>query len=206
MAKRSQRAEEAAFERGEIGVDGLATEETQDEEALERVQVAEQLVRGRSYLGREFLTWLLWRSNAGGPVLDHDGEPLTVLLVGRITLRGLAGEATELVVKGAMSPYARIVRQAIAQGLLVHAARLRLSHGEKLFEATVDAEHLAIRSAQLPKVLSEEADDKISERLYLTEQVTALIEALLRKFLEVRTGKTWRSKTVKELRAWLDEA
>lgn len=201
--KRSKSAEEAAFARGEIGADGVAVEEAPDEEALELASVLEGLARGRTYLGREFLTWLLWRTNSGGPIVDFDGDPVTALFVGRLTLRGLAGEATELVVKGAMSPYAPIVKNAIDQGLLVHVARLRITHGERTFEATVDAEHLAVRSAAIPKVLSEEEDDRIAERLFLSERLSKLLEALLGKFFEVRTAKTWRSKVVGEMKAWL---
>jgi hypothetical protein len=122
-----------------------------------------------------------------------------------MVLRGLAGETTELRLAGLMSPYSAIARRAIAGGLLVHQVRLRITHGERAYEATVDAEHFALRSARLPKELSEESDDKIAERLYLVEQLGAILEALLEEFLRVRGGRSWRSRVLPDLLAWLRE-
>jgi hypothetical protein len=126
-------------------------------------------------------------------------------MVGRVVLRGMAGEATELVVKGVMAPYSAIVRRALAEGLLVHVARLRIQHGEKVYEATVDAEHLAVRSAKIPKVLSEEDDDKITERLYLAERLSMIVDAAFRRFMAIRVGKSWAAE-VSALRAWMESA
>lgn len=204
MGKNSR--QEAEFLRGDVGADGLAIEEeVKDEAEVERGAAVEALARNRAYLGREFLTWLLWKSHTGEPLLEHEGEPVTVLLVGRVILRGLAGEATELAVRGHTSAYSKVVRFAIQEGLLVHAARLRIQHGEQVFEVTVDAEHLDFRSAAIPAVLSEEEDDKLSERLWLTEKLGALVEALWASFLEVRGAKTWKSREVAALKKWLEE-
>ena len=46
-----------------VGVDG-EVDPAQDPSEVERAKATEELVRERSYLGREFLTWLLWRSRA----------------------------------------------------------------------------------------------------------------------------------------------
>jgi hypothetical protein len=120
-------------------------------------------------------------------------------------LRGLAGEATELNVKGVAAPYSAIVRRAIGDGLLLHVARLRIQHGEKLYEATVDAEHLAVRSAKIPKVLSEEDDDKITERLFLAERLSQMVDALFQRFMKVRITPEWAAE-VKALRGWIESA
>jgi hypothetical protein len=198
-------SEESAFLRGDIGVDGQAVEEVKDEGELEQTKVMEELVRGRTYLGREFLTWLLWRTNEAASLVTIDNEPITVVLVGRVVLRGLAGEATELNVKGVAAPYSAIVRRAIGDGLLLHVARLRIQHGEKLYEATVDAEHLAVRSAKIPKVLSEEDDDKITERLFLAERLSQMVDALFQRFMKVRITPEWAAE-VKALRGWIEAA
>lgn len=203
MATRSQGAEESAFLRGDIGVDGQAVETAPEEGEAEQIKVMDELVRGRTYLGREFLTWLLWKTNAAVGQITIDDEPVTVLLVGRIVLRGMAGEATELSVKGVMAPYSAIVRRALLDGLLVHVARLRFQHGEKTYEATVDAEHLAVRSAKIPKVLSEEDDDKLTERLFLAERLSLIVDGLFRRFMDVRVSDAWAAE-VKELRGWME--
>jgi hypothetical protein len=155
VARRDQARAEAAFLRGATGVDGAATDEDRRDEAeLERDKAREQLLRGRTWLGRELLTWLLWRSEAGDPLVEVDGSGVVVLFTGRVLLRGIAGDVTEVAARGAAAPYAAQVKRALASGLLVHQARLRLTHGERTFEVTLDAEHLDVRAAKLPELLT----------------------------------------------------
>lgn len=203
MSRREKAREEAAFLRGEVGVDGAAIEEQRDEAEVEREKAREQLLRGRAFLGREFLTWLLWRSEAGEPLLEFEEQPVVVLFSGKIGLRGLAGEVIELSAKGAMAPYSELIRQSLDRGLLIHSARVRITHGEREYEATVDSEYLDVRSAKLPELLTEEDDDRLIERLHLTEQLSAILDALLREFLNVRATPKWRRKVVPALKAWL---
>jgi hypothetical protein len=196
--------EETAFLRGDIGVDGLPVEpEDQDEAELERGKAVAALAKNRAYLGRELLTWALWRSVSGDPLFEHEGEGVIVLVVGKVVLRGLAGEATELAVKGHTSGYSEVVRYAIDKGLLVHAARLRFQLGEQVFEATVDADTLSVRAATIPKALAEEDDEQLTERLWLTERLGALIDGLWARFLAVRATRAWHDAEVPALKAWL---
>jgi hypothetical protein len=205
VARREQARAEAAFLRGDTGVDGVATEaDTRDQAEVERDQAREQLLRGRTWLGRELLTWLLWRSESGDPLVEVEGARLVVLFTGRVLLRGLAGDVTELAARGTAAPYATQVRRALASGLLVHQARLRLTHGERSFELTLDAEHLDVRAAKLPELLTEAEDDRAAERLELCEQLGRFVDALVGAFLGERTGKAWARRTVPALRAWMD--
>lgn len=205
MGRREQARQEAAFHRGEVGVDGRATEERRDAAELERSKAREQFLRGKAWLGREFLTWLLWRTESGEPLLEHEGAPLSVLFTGRLTLRGIAGEVTEVAVKGTDAPYSALVRQAVCRGMLIHQARLLLTHGEKVFEATLDAEFLDVRGAKLPELMTEEQDDQLQERLWLAEQLSALLSALFVEFLKIRTGRGWRRTVVPQIKQWLEE-
>jgi hypothetical protein len=206
VARRDQARAEAAFLRGATGVDGAATDEDRRDEAeLERDKAREQLLRGRTWLGRELLSWLLWRSEAGDPLVEVDGSGVVVLFTGRVLLRGIAGDVTEVAARGAAAPYAAQVKRALASGLLVHQARLRLTHGERTFEVTLDAEHLDVRAAKLPELLTEEEDDRADERLDLCEQLGRLVDALVEAFLAVRAAKTWTRSTVPALRAWMED-
>jgi hypothetical protein len=203
MGKREQAREEAAFMRGDVGVDGAATEEKQDEAEVERGKAREALLRGRAYLGREFLTWLLWRSESGDPVTAFEKSGLTVLFLGRIVLKGISGDVTELSARGAMAPYSEQVREALDRGLLVHQARLRFTHGEKAYEVTLDAEFLDIRAAKLPELMSEEEDSRTGERLYLSEQLSAMVTALVEAFIAVRANRSWSKQIVPEMKQWM---
>ena len=202
---RSKSGEEAAFLRGETGVDGAAVEETKDLAEVERGKAREAFLRGKAWLGRELLTWLLWRSESSEPLLKVDKQPVTVLFEGRLVLRGIAGEVVENTLRGAMAPYSPLVRMALGRGLLVHGARLRLTHGDRSYEVTLDAEQFDIRSARLPELTAEEEDDRLRERLYLSEQVAGLVRALIERFLEVRVTPKWLKEEVPALKAWMAE-
>lgn len=203
MGRHEQAREEAAFLRGEVGIDGQATEEQQDEAEVELGKAREQYLRGKAYLGREFLTWLLWRSESGEAVLDRDGEPLTVLYASKVMLRGIAGEVTELTARGSMAPYSVLVRYALEKGLLLHSARILLTHGEKTFEFTLDAEFLDVKSAKLPELMSEQEDEVITERIWLAEQLSGHLQALLEEFLRLRASRDWSQNVVPQLKKWM---
>jgi len=126
-----------------------------------------------------------------------------------VVLKGVSGDVTELSARGAMAPYSDQVRQALDRGLLVHQARLRLTHGEKVYEVTLDAEFLDIRAAKLPELMAEEEDDRLLERLYLTEQLSDMVDTLVQAFLEVRASRNWGKKVVPAMKSWMkgeDEA
>ncbi|HEX9242807.1 MAG TPA: hypothetical protein VF875_10245 [Anaeromyxobacter sp.] len=204
MARREQARAEAAFLRGATGVDGAATDaDVRDEAEVEQGKAREQLLRGRTWLGRECLTWLLWRSEAGDPLARVEGAEVVALFTGKVLLRGVAGDVTEVAARGAAAPYAAQVKRALASGLLVHQARLRLTHGERVFEVTLDAEHLDVRAAKLPELLTEAEDDRAAERLDLCEQLGRMVDLLVGAFLEVRASKGWARSTVPALRAWM---
>jgi hypothetical protein len=203
MVKRSGPSEETRFLRGDLGVDGGEVEEKPDDAETEQESAKEQVLRGGTFLGRELLTWLLFRSEAGEPLLKFENEPVTVLFTGRLLLKGVAGEVTEVSVKGAMAPYAELVKQALQKGLLVHSARIRISQGERAFEATLDAEHFDVRSGKIPQLLAEEESERMTERLHLAEQLSTLVDALIAAFVEVRTSAAWKKRVVPELQSWL---
>jgi len=185
-------------------VDGQSTQvEERDEAEVEHDKAREEMLRGRTWLGREFLTWMLWRSESSEPLAQDDGEDITVLYVGRVTLRGLHGDVVELMAKGTLAPYSTQVRRALSAGLLVHTARVRFTAGERTWETTLDAEHLDIKSAKLPELLTEEEDDRVSERLDLAERLSSMVDKNLQAFLQVRASRRWSKETVPALKAWM---
>jgi hypothetical protein len=203
VAKREQARIEAAFMRGDVGVDGQATEEQRDEAEVEKDKAREQLLRGRTYLGRELLSWLLWRSESGESLVEYEERPVTVLFTSKVVLKGVHEDVTEMTARGATAPYSSEVRHALDRGLLVHSARLCFTHGDRQYEATLDAEHLDVRSAKLPQLMTEEEDDTLQERLYLVEQLSGIVDALVEAFLAVRTSKRWRQKIVPAMKEWM---
>ena len=76
-SSRKQATAESKFMRGQTGVDGAKTEETADPVEAEQAKAREALYRGRTWLGREALTWVLWRSESRNRArLGHESDSL----------------------------------------------------------------------------------------------------------------------------------
>jgi hypothetical protein len=209
VASRRRTSEEAAFLRGDVGVDGAATEEAKDKAEVEQGKAREAFLRGKAWLGRELLTWLLFRSEKAEPLIARSelaGQPVSILLADRLVLRGISGEVVESIFRGSLAPYSPLVRRALDRGLLVHQARLQIAHGELQFEVTLDAEQFCLRGAKLPELTSEDEDDRLRERLQLSEQLSGLVRELLHAFLRLRSSPRWAKEEVPALKAWMAEA
>jgi hypothetical protein len=208
MSGRATARAEARFLRGETGIDGAATEQAEvDPEVAEQAKAREALYRGGAWLGREALTWLLMKSESSEALCEVDGLPLSVVFANKLTLRAANGEVTEVVAKGVTAPYAAAMRFALHRKLLVHGARLQLTHGEQTFEVTLDAERFDLRSAKLPALLDEgDEGEQLVERLELVARLGRLVDALLVQFVTVRASPAWKRTAVPALEAWFAEA
>ena len=205
MASRRAASEETKFLRGDTGVDGQATKEVADPVEAEQAKARESLYRGRTWLGRECLTWILFKSNDTNPIAVLDDEPIKVLFNGRLTLRAAAGDITEVAVKGVNAPYARLIRQAADLGLLVHSARLTITWQERSYDFTLDAEHFDVRAGKTPELMKDDDDEKLTERLDHVAALGRLIDAISSRFMEIRNSAEWKKKVVPQLKAWMRE-
>jgi hypothetical protein len=150
---------------------------------------------------------MLMKSESSEALCEVDGLPLSVVFATKVTLRAGGGELTEVVAKGVTAPYAAAVRFALQQQLLVHGARLHLTHGEQTFEVTLDAERFDFKSVKLPKLLDEEdRGEQLVERLELLARLGRLVDAMLATFMKLRASPAWKRTAVPELEAWLAEA
>jgi hypothetical protein len=193
---------ETRFSQGQVGADGAALEATREATEVEQDKAREALLRGRTWLGRECLTYWLWRSESSQRAFEFEGEDVALIFHGRLALKAGAGAVTEMLVKGVTAPYSKLVKQALGRGVLVHVARLKIALGERVYEATVDAEFFDVKAVKLPTLVSEDADEKLLERLALTQQLARIVESMAREFIHVRRSKKW-PHVVGEISHWL---
>jgi hypothetical protein len=202
MSKRAAAQAEARFMRGQTGVDGQSETPEVDPDLVEQAKAKEALLRGRTWLGRECLTWWLYKSESTEPLTRLEKQAISLVFVGRVTLKAAAGEVTEVSLKGVAAPYAQLARRALSQGLLVHAARIKLTWGEQVFELGLDAEHFDVKAAKLPAVV--DGDDSVAERLELVGRLCRALDACFAEFAAIRASPGWKNE-VRALRRWLDE-
>ena len=197
-AKSSGRGREPSLrdqiaESGETPIDGLR-------QALQTDQT------DRRYLGREFLTWLLYyadEQNGDGHFEDEEGNPFQIKPGGRVLLKALGEGSGEISAKGAAPAQMADVRYAIAGGLSVREAELLIIVADRTWQATLNAESFDLKRVKVPDLLGETDRECAVERLELLEQLDALLQLAYSAFLRVRLQPSWDEVEVARLKAWL---
>ncbi|MEW6250923.1 MAG: hypothetical protein AB1716_09770 [Planctomycetota bacterium] len=176
-----------------------------------------------SFLGKEFLTWLWFRADAGdGPVRLASGDDATVMIDKTLRLKcdfGLTGSTTIAADGPADLPEARAAlgagKQPLRAGLVIGVAlgELRLA---------LDGPTLRVSSLMLPEPDeagrqessrgSKGEPDRVSrsgpnprarlaERLELVADAAAVLDSLFEAFMLRRTGREWDSELA-AMTAW----
>ncbi len=170
----------------------------------------------RRYLGREFLTWLIYHSddeNGGGHFAESDlGDEFRIVVGERVVLKALGEGAGEITARGVAPAMTPDVRYAVAGGLTVREVDLlflrgsrgsRENGGEQVWQAAVSAEGFDLRRVKLPALLSEEDSEQLNERVELIDQLDAMLRAAFQAFVALRLSEKWRSDELPSMRAWL---
>jgi len=189
-------------------------------------------VEKRRFVGREFLLWLWFESEAFEATLSTRIQGTFGLWIEKHLVLSVGKEATRI--KGTFPAGSREAKEALALGKLPEAAGLHLSWGDREVTFTLKAETMALSGLVLPTVLGDEAEapalletnrrpkkgkkesakveeERVSderheafyERMTLTREVEALVEALYSEFLVLRLSDTWNSVVAPMLGAWV---
>jgi hypothetical protein len=170
-----------------------------------KVVTQEGETQDHAFLGREFLTWLLWRADRGeGSFTDENGE-FSVDFGGRVRLAGAGSDVTDAVLRGRSPAHSVEARAGLGAGRTLREAELRLARGEREFRFTLLAETLDMRSVKLPARLKDEGDDRLAERMTLLEELEKAIEVMYLDFVKERTRPVWDRTIVPALRTWVAE-
>ncbi|HEX4336640.1 MAG TPA: hypothetical protein VH062_12045 [Polyangiaceae bacterium] len=187
----------------------------------------------RRFVGREFLLWLWFESEAFEATLSTRTQGTFGLWIEKHLVLSVGKEATRI--KGTFPAGSREAKEALALGKLPEAAGLHLSWGDREVTFTLRAEKMALSGLVLPTVLGDEEEEtpalvqppprrkkgkrstveveqeRVSderheafyERMLLTREVEGLVETLYRDFLALRLGDTWPTVIEPALAAWI---
>jgi hypothetical protein len=166
------------------------------------------LIEGKRFLGREFLTWLWFESELFEGTIEIPGEgSFGLWLEGQITLDGAGQSQEQSKLRGAAPSMGPEAREALRQGKLPTSARVRLERGEQAYGFVLHAETLRLASVKIPAVLTEEGDEDepFYERMRLLEQLEALLGAVYGEFVALRLSPAWDAHVLPAMRAWMNE-
>ncbi len=177
---------------------------------LIKKKVAEAAVRQEeaSLIGREFMTWLWFKSEErSGRISLPDGDEVELNFLKRISLEAGEGEYSQGVVCHGLHAELKEGKEAIRQGKKVKNAGLKLIHDQNEWEFMLKADNFHFQSLKLPPAEWQENDEdpsgKMLERIYLIENAARTIDRLYDLFLSIRYSPQWDEKEVKLLSKWL---
>lgn len=163
----------------------------------------EDEVQDFAFLGREFLSWLLFRAARGDAQFEDDAGEFAVAFGGRLRVVGPAGDVTDAILKGRSPGISVELAASLGAGRSVREAELRVTRGEREFRLTLVAETLDLKGVKLPALLKDEGDDALSDRLSLIDELESCIRAAFQAFVKERTRPVWQRSLIPEMRAWL---
>ena len=158
-----------------------------------------------AFLGREFMTWLLWRVDRGEGNFGEKDDACVFAFGGRVRMAGL-GDVTDAVLKGRTPAMAIEARSGVGAGRTLREAELKIAMGEREFRFTLVADTLDLKSVKLPALLEEQEDDRLLERITLLEELDGLIKNAFSEFIRERTRPVWQRTVIPAMRTWLVES
>lgn len=158
------------------------------------------------FLGREFLTWLWYRSELQEGLFTIADKQIEVWFDARMTLEALGDIKEQNVIKSESPTETEEARASLQAGKFVKEARLRVIQDQKQWTTTLKADDLSLHGLKIPALLAKEDDDQLYERFYLLEEAEDIFNDLFAGFLELRLEDERWAPEVADIREWINPA
>lgn len=172
------------------------------------------ILREKAFLGREFLTWLWFKSDQSGGMIEIPGKrTVEVLFLDRMTLDLSDVDTPQTVTLKGQHSELREGLAALKEGKKIEEARISVRVGDNDFAVTLKGTWFSYGSLRTPPILpvsetekDEETEATFLEKVSLVEEGLAIIDDLFTYFLQVRLSERWEAEEVKAVRAWIASA
>ncbi len=188
--------------------------EVTDKETVGKIEVLAKATRGevdQRTLGREFLTWLWYKSEERNGMIQIPGVGETEIhMVRRLVLESGDGEYSETVVCQGMHADLNEGREALRRGKKIKEARLQLTRDAAAWEFTLKADRFQFQSMKMPVVMDRDEgqdnrDGRVLERIYLIETVVRSMDRLFALFVSLRQPENWQQERMR-MEKWLQSS
>jgi hypothetical protein len=187
-------------------------------------------IEKRRFVGREFLFWLWFESEVFGATLaTRKHGPFGLWLERKLVL---SAEKESTRITAALPGAGREAKEALLRGQLPQSAGIRIAWRETETSFVLNAEQLSLSGLKLQTALGKDEEapsplleemkgggrkrkqapalpdesdvtrEAFYERMRLTQELEALLEALYADFVALRLSSLWASAVVPAARAW----
>lgn len=159
----------------------------------------------KSFLGREFLTWLWFRTEEYGGVFELPGLGPIGLAFDKLLEFREEEFSTQVTIRSDAATRTPEAQVAIQTGKHLVKARLVLGFGEENYEFTLDSETLDIQSLKVPKSTGEDSMDRMFEDVERMNLVAQIVQDLFGEFLKDRLAPEFEKNTASRIRGWIGD-
>jgi len=154
------------------------------------------------HLTTEFYVWLWFASEREGGTMDvGDGVGLIDFWIDeRLSFRSPDEDKPRAVLTGENTSTSAEARAALASGKVVRDLRVHLRREEREYTVTLRGSHLDVCGLKFPQHAVDGEDELLYERMFLYEDVWAVIRALYRRFARERVSEAWHRDVLPAIR------
>ncbi|MDD2237276.1 MAG: recombination-associated protein RdgC [Kiritimatiellae bacterium] len=155
--------------------------------------------------GRDFLTWLLFHSEAcGGSFSGHESGVVHVMLEGPLLFTHEGGGAYEIVLRKGEPLLSTEAKSCLLSGKKLRQARVTFAIGEEIWAFNLDADELIFRNLSLPKIEEVlDASSHFEERIRRLERFLEIFFLVFDHFTEIRSSKAEWNGMQKDIFKWV---
>ena len=156
------------------------------------------------FLGKEFLLWLWWKSEtAYGTIEVSPMGAVEFWIDDRIQFRTEGDHPQISDLKGGQPTATAEARSAVRAGKTVEIATVGVRIGEREYTLGLKGETLELAGLKVPGVVKDGLDERIYERMFLLDEITAILDGLFFRFTEERLDQAFRVKMLQPMRDWI---
>ncbi len=167
------------------------------------------LAKAKTFLGREFLTWLWYTAETTKDRLIIDKLDTDLWIDDRLSLEGTAAMSHQHLMKGGDPSHSREAATGLSTGKTVREMKFGCRiKGVGEFTALLQSEDLSPRSLTLPAPETESQEGSndslpINKRLDAMSAFLRVFDGLFAMFMTERTAPTWEDSTLPAIREWI---
>lgn len=165
-----------------------------------------ELIQQKAFVGKEFLTWLWFRSERDAEVPGAQGaKPITVEILAPILLDAQYGDARASMLKGESPATSPEARTALLEGKKLKKVKMKWAREDVEWTFTIDGENFNISGLGIPNPGKLPFEDYMALRVEMILEFEQALQELLETFLEIRLDpKAWGPE-LRLIQQWVSE-
>lgn len=145
-------------------------------------------------IGRDFLTWLWYFSEACGGIATLDSGEVAVIIEGPLAFVYEGSGAHETVLRKGMPVVSAEAKTALTSGKKLKRAKVTFACGDETWSLTLDADEFVCRGVKLPKGETLDAASKFQDRVLALHTLRDILTGFYNRFLNERLNpKEWEA-------------